>query len=90
MANNRPTLYVGVTSDLIKRICEHQQEFVASFTAKYHCHKLVYYEITDGIEQAIIREKQLKNLNRDDKLALIRSMNPRMEDLYNKILDKPE
>jgi len=90
MANNRPTLYIGVTSHLIQRIYEHQHETIPGFTAKYHCHKLVYYEVSDSIGQAIIREKQLKNLNRDDKLRLIRSLNPTMKDLTYKILDKPE
>lgn len=90
MANNRPTLYVGVTNDLIRRLYEHQQEVIAGFTAKYHCHKLVYYEVCDSIEQAIIREKQLKDLNREDKLSLIRTLNSTMEDLTYKILDKPE
>ena len=87
MANSRPTLYVGVTADLIKRVYEHKQEVIPGFTAKYHCHKLVYYESFDTIETAIVREKQLKDLDRADKLRLIRTINPRIEDLYHKILD---
>lgn len=86
MANNRPTLYVGVTNDLVRRVYEHQQGLVDSFTAKYYCHKLVYYEICDSIEQAIVREKQLKDLNREDKLRLIRTINPTMKDLFDTIL----
>ena len=89
MANRRPTLYVGVTNDLIKRVYEHKNNLVPGFTARYLCHKLVYYEAFDRIEQAIIREKQIKNLNREDKLKLIRKTNPTMKDLYNTILDKP-
>jgi len=90
MANNRPTLYTGVTNNLIRRVYEHQHDLVSGFTAQYHCHKLVYYEVFDSIEQAIIREKQIKDLNREDKLKLIRVFNPTMRDLSYMILDKPE
>jgi len=89
MANNRPTLYVGVTSDLIKRVYEHKNNLILGFTAKYLCHKLVYYEVFEFIEQAIIREKQIKDLNREDKLRLIRKTNPTMKDLSYTILDAP-
>ena len=88
MANVRPTLYTGVTSDLIKRIYQHKNNLVAGFTAKYNLHKLVYYEVYDTIAEAIIREKQIKDMNRNDKINLIQKMNPAFNDLYNKILDK--
>jgi putative endonuclease len=90
MANDRPTLYTGVTSNLIKRCFEHKNNLVKGFTSKYNLHKLVYYEVFDSIEQAIIREKQIKDMNRKDKLVMIKKFNPIFQDLYNKILDKPE
>lgn len=91
MANDRPTLYTGVTSNLVQRIYQHKNhEDPESFTAKYCLNKLVYYESFDTIEQAIIREKQIKDFNRADKLLLIKKLNPTFIDLYNTILDKPE
>lgn len=90
MANDRPTLYTGVTSNIIQRVYQHKNHLVKGFTDKYNLTKLVYYEILATIEQAIIREKQIKDLNRNDKLVLIKKMNPHFFDLYNKILDKPE
>lgn len=85
MANDRPTLYTGVTNDLIRRIFEHKQELISGFTQKYHLHKLVYYEIVEGELQAIIREKQIKDMNRRDKLNMIMKSNPEFKDLYSKI-----
>ena len=90
MSNNRPTLYTGVTSNLIKRIYEHRNNLVKGFTSKYNLHSLVYYEVCDTIEQAIIKEKQIKDMDRIDKLEMIRKFNPMFKDLYNVILDKPE
>ena len=90
MANNRPTLYTGVTNNLIRRVYEHRNNLVAGFTSKYNLHKLVYYETLDRIEQAIIREKQIKDMNRIEKLEMIRKFNPEFRDLYDRILDKPE
>jgi len=91
MANNRPTLYTGVTSNLIKRVYEHKNYQGSKFTAKYNLHKLVYYESFEKIEQAIIREKQIKDMNRIDKLSMIRKFNSSFKDLYEDlILDKPE
>ena len=90
MDNKRLTLYTGLTSNLIKRVYEHKNKIIPGFTSKYNLNKLVYYEIIDTIEQAIVREKQIKDLDRIDKLKLIKNLNPKFEDLYNKILDKPE
>jgi putative endonuclease len=76
------TLYIGVTSNLIKRVYEHKKNLVDGFTKKYNIHKLVYYEITKDIESAISREKQLKKWNRKWKLKLIEKNNPEWRDLY--------
>ncbi len=80
------TLYVGVTSDLVKRIYEHKQDFVEGFTKKYHVHTLVYYEMHGTAEEAISREKEIKKWNRKWKLELIEGVNPRWEDLYTQII----
>ena len=87
LANSRPTLYVGVTNNLIRRIYEHKKEFIEGFTKKYHLHKLVYYEMIEGQFQAIIREKQIKDMNRADKIEMIRKFNPQFEDLYSRIVE---
>ena len=81
LGNERPTLYIGVTSDLPKRLWEHKNKFVDSFTKKYNLNKLLYFEVLDDIEQAIIREKQLKNLLRKEKIELISTINPLFDDL---------
>lgn len=85
MANKStdPILYTGVTNNLIRRVQEHKLEKINGFTQKYHLHYLVYYEIIEGQEQAIIREKQIKNLSRKEKLALIYGVNPKFIDLYH-------
>ena len=86
--SNKPngTLYVGVTSDLIKRIYEHKNEITPGFSTRYNVKNLVYYEIFDFIEDAIAREKQLKAGSRAKKIMLIESMNPNWKDLYEEIL----
>lgn len=87
MASGRNgTLYIGVTSDLIKRIYEHKQGFVDGFTKDHDVKMLVYYEIHDSIEDAILREKQMKKWNRLWKLRVIEEMNPEWKDLYNDIV----
>jgi len=75
-------LYIGVTSNLIKRIYEHKNNIIEGFSKKYRIHKLVYYEIINDIESAIRREKQLKKWNRKWKLELIEKNNPEWKDLY--------
>ncbi|OGN99631.1 MAG: GIY-YIG nuclease [Chloroflexi bacterium RBG_13_52_12] len=83
MASKRNgTIYIGVTNDLIRRVYEHKNDFVDSFTKKYKIHSLVYFEQCNDIESAIIREKQLKKWNRKWKLELIERENPRWKDLF--------
>lgn len=86
MANDRPTLYVGVTSDLRKRVYQHREGQIDGFTKTYHLEKLVYFEQYQSIEEAILREKRLKHWNRAWKLRLITETNPALEDLYSSIL----
>ena len=76
------TLYIGVTSDLVRRIWEHKNKFVDSFTNRYHLNKLVYYEVFDDVKNAIVREKQLKGKLRQKKIDLIEKDNPNWYDLY--------
>jgi len=79
-------LYIGVTSDLFTRIPQHKTKFYEkSFTAKYNCNKLVYYETYARIEDAITREKQLKKWKREWKDKLIAEMNPEWKDLFENL-----
>ena len=78
-------LYIGVTSDLAKRIWEHKNKVYDGHTEKYNKNRLVYYEVLDDPENAIIREKQLKNWHRQWKINLIEEKNPNWEDLYEEI-----
>ena len=80
------TLYIGVTSDLIKRVWQHKNDVVEGFSSKYDVHDLVYYENHVSIEDAILREKQVKRWRRQWKINLIQSINPDWSDLYGKIL----
>ena len=80
------TLYVGVTSDLVQRIWQHRNDVSQGFTKKYGVHMLVWFELHDDMENAIIREKRLKKWNRDWKLRLIEEMNPEWKDLYDSII----
>jgi putative endonuclease len=74
------TLYVGVTSNLVKRVWEHKNNCVSGFTSRYSVHMLVYYEMLDTMDSDIEREKQLKAGSRKRKLNLIESMNPEWND----------
>jgi putative endonuclease len=86
MANKHNTvLYTGITSDLKKRVYEHREKLVSGFTKKYNISKLVYYEIYQDPENAILREKQLKAGSRKKKIDLINTMNKRWLDLYDLI-----
>ena len=64
-----------------KRVCEHKNKFVEGFTKRYNIDRLVYYELTDSVETALNREKQLKRWHRDWKINLIKEMNPQFKDL---------
>ncbi len=72
---NNTVIYIGVTSDLLKRVCQHKTKTYKGFTSKYNCDKLVYFEEFSDINKAIIREKQLKSGNRKRKENLINSEN---------------
>ena len=80
------TLYIGVTSDLTKRIWKHKNNLVEGFTKKYHVHQLVWHELHESMESAIVREKRLKDWKRAWKLELIESKNPDWLDLYDTIV----
>ena len=82
---NQTTFYVGVTGNLQKRIWEHKNKLVEGFTKKYNVDRLVYYEVTENVETALNREKQLKRWHRDWKLNLIREFNPELKDLYESL-----
>ena len=80
------TLYVGVTSDLVKRVLEHRNNVVEGFTSRYGAHRLVYFEMGDDMEQAILREKRIKKWNRAWKIELIEKLNPEWRDLWETIV----
>ena len=79
------TLYVGMTNDLLRRVWEHKQELVDSFTKKYRVHSLVWYEAAESPAAAIQREKQLKHWRRAWKLSLIEEGNPTWRDLFDEL-----
>jgi putative endonuclease len=86
MTNDTNTVtYAGVTNDLIRRIYEHKNKLVKGFTSRYKIIKLVYYEVSEDIESAILREKQIKSWPRKAKIALINTMNPDWHDLWQEI-----
>ena len=85
MASDSGTLYIGFTSDLIKRVWEHKNDFVKGFTMKYQCHKLIYFEQGEDFDSVLAREKQIKKWNRNKKEELIKTMNPGWRDLYKDI-----
>lgn len=75
------TLYIGVTSNLVKRIYEHRNNLVDGFTKEYSVHDLVYHETTNDVNAALLREKQMKKWKREWKINLIEKENPRWKDL---------
>ena len=81
LSNNSMTLYIGVTNNLVRRISEHKKGHGSAFTSRYHFDRLVYYEQTRDIRDAIAREKVLKGWGRKRKIELIKTMNPTWSDL---------
>ena len=83
---NKTVLYTGATSDLNSRIIQHKERhFPDSFTARYNVDRLVYYQIYSSLEEALERERKIKAGSRKKKIALIESMNPEWNDLYDHI-----
>ena len=80
------TLYVGVTSNLPQRVWQHKNDLVEGFTRRYRVHALVWYEVHETMENAIAREKSIKEWKRQWKIDLIEAMNPEWRDLYEDIL----
>lgn len=77
------TLYIGVTNNLDRRLFEHRNHLLKGFTDKYNLSKLIYFEECSDVNEAIAREKQLKNWHREWKLNLVRSINPELKDLLD-------
>jgi putative endonuclease len=87
LTNDRHTvLYTGVTNDLARRVSEHREHKVAGFTSRYNVDKPVFYEETSDVRAAIAKEKQIKSGSRQKKLALIGSMNPDWQDLFEDLI----
>lgn len=80
------TLYIGVTSDLVRRVWQHRNAEIKGFTRRYKLHLLVWFEAQETMEMAIRREKALKEWRRAWKLRLIESINPQWRDLYDDLL----
>ena len=84
--HSNTVIYVGVTTNLIKRIYEHKNKLADGFSSKYSLTKLVYYEVFEDINEAIKREKQIKGGSRLKKIQLIKSKNPELKDMYDQIV----
>ena len=89
MSSHRGTLYTGVTNDLMRRVYEHRHKLVGGFTKRYNIIRLVYYEVTENVEAAIAREKQIKGWLRSKKVALIESLNSYWVDLAEAWYESP-
>ena len=87
LANRRNgTLYVGMTDNLVVRVCQHREGVVPGFTKQYNIKMLVWYELHESREAAIVRERQIKKWNRSWKLQMIETTNPAWRDLYDEIV----
>jgi putative endonuclease len=87
LTNNSKTIYIGVTNNLVRRIYGHKNKLIDGFSKKYNLTKLVYFEIFNNINDAIKREKQLKNWHRQWKINLIELKNKEWIDLYNELIN---
>jgi putative endonuclease len=85
-SKRRGTLYTGVTANLPRRAYEHREGVLKGFSAKYGCKTLVWYELHESMIEAITREKQIKAGSRANKLALIETLNPKWNDLYESLM----
>ena len=90
LSNKSKTLYIGVTNDLQRRIYEHKHKLIDGFAKKYNLTSLVYIETFNNMQDAIHREKQLKNWHREWKINLIESINPDWKDLSKNFNSDPE
>ena len=91
LTNDRNTVnYIGVTNDLSRRMYEHSSGAIKGFTSQYNVKKLVYFERCDIAEQAIAREKQLKNWHKEWKMNLVKGLNPELRDIYEDIVGIPK
>ncbi len=80
------TLYIGVTSNIVKRVWEHKNNLIDGFTKKYNIHNLVYFELHGDMLSAISSEKQMKKWNRNWKIQLIEENNPNWKDLWQDLV----
>ena len=85
VASRSGTLYIGMCNSIERRMREHKSGELESFASRYHCDRLVYCESFDDVRKAIDREKQLKGWRREKKIALIEVLNPRWQDLAEKL-----
>ena len=83
-------LYIGITNDLARRVSEHRSGEVPGFTSAYRCRKLIYYEHSTDVQDAIAREKQLKKWSRQKKVALIATLSPDWKDLAPEVLGEEQ
>ena len=88
LASRARTLYVGITGNLIRRVCEHREGKLGGFTSRYRIHRLVFFETFRDVRLAIAREKEIKGWRRDKKIKLIEKMNPTWEDLLGNVFPK--
>lgn len=87
MASKRHgTLYIGMTNDLVRRVCQHRNDLIEGFTKRYGVYLLVHYEQTTDVAAAIWREKRLKKWNRAWKIELVETQNPEWHDLYPELV----
>jgi len=90
LASRSRTLYVGMTSDLVRRVYQHKSKLLPGFTSKYNIHRLVHFEEFGNVESAICREKEIKGWSRAKKVALIEQNNPTWEDLSEEWFEKAD